>query len=193
MDKSFSQMSALLHAVWPAVSAIDWSQYCGQRASPYDDFGVPKYTGLLMHRSGGGCVGASTVATGFLPRPEKSAVIVVSKTRLLAVHLHIKASMERRNPKDNLWGGGVRTSDNHEISYAITMLPEIGDQTLIAQMMRECNLLIKADWQEVTDPETEHMSAAREYVSMSTDAYNHLKKRVFDIVNDAMPGVRAAA
>lgn len=179
-------MSALLQAVWPAVSAIDWAWFCNQRVSPYDDFGVPKYTGLLMHRSGGGCVGANTVATGFLPRPEKSAAIVAAKTGLLELHPEIRSSMERRNPKENQWGGGVRTSDEVRFSYAITGLPEIGDHLLVSCMMRECSLLTKADWHSVTAHSSEHMLAAREYVDMTVEAYNRLNKLMFDIIQDAL-------
>ena len=101
--------------------------------------------------------------------------------------------MELRNPTRNLWGGGVRSSEDPKVGYAITMLPEIGDNTVIAQMMRECGLLTTADWDEVTDPETDHMVAAREYVGMSTDACNHLRRHVFRIVTNVMPSVREAA
>jgi len=193
MDKYFAEMSALLHAVWPAVSNIDWSEYCDNRVSAYDDAGVPKYTGLLMHRSGGGCVGATTVATGFLARPEKSAIIVAMKTGLLTTHPSIAASMELRNPDRMFWGGGIRSSEEEWGCYAITGLPEIGDHLLMSQMMREYKLLTNTAWKAVVAPKTKHMTEAREYVSMSSDAYIHLRRRVFDIVSIAAGNLRTVA
>lgn len=123
MDQSFEQMQKMLHAVWPAVSKIDWSEYCGKGVAPYDEFGVPNYTGLLMHRSGGGCIGASTEMVGFLPRPEKSAIIVATMTRLIDENPGTTCSMELRNPEENHWGGGIPTSDKTGESDAITGLP----------------------------------------------------------------------
>lgn len=192
MDKSFEQMAALLQAVWPAISTIDWSNYCGQRVSAYDDSGVPKYTGLLMHRSGVGCVGATTVTVGFLPRPEKSATIVAGKTELLEMYPLINASIEARQPDMNLWGGGVR-SNEHSVGYGITGLPEIGDHLLVSQMMREYKLLTNPDWKAVVDPETEHMVEARAYVDMSVEKYNSLKRHIFDIVSTAAVNLQSAA
>lgn len=182
----FSLMSELLQAVWPAVSEIDWSNYCNKGVAPYDEVGVPKYTGLLMHYSGGGCSGASTVQVGFLPRPEKSAITAGKKVALLRDYPHIKSSMERRNPNTGYWGGGIRSSDDPGVNYAITMLPEIGDHLLIAQMMLSCNLLSNADWHLVVGPHTRHMTPALQYVDMSTESYYALQIRISRIVQDAI-------
>ena len=180
------QMSELLQAVWPAVSEIDWSNYCNKRVAPYDEAGVPKYTGLLMHSSGGGCSGASTVAVGFLPYPKESAIKVASKIALLRDRPRIRASMECRNPDKGLWGGGVRSSHNPNVSYAITGLPEIADQTLVAQMMLSSDLLSIADWHVVVGPHTSHMTPALQYVGMPMSAYAALQIRISRIVQDAI-------
>lgn len=187
MDKSFKQMSALLQAIWPEISNIDWSQYCTQGVSAYDDAGVPKYTGLLMHRAGGGCIGASTVAVGFLPRPEKSAVTVTNKTNLVTNRMRgAKTSIEKRDPADNIWGGGVLCSQDENIAYGITGLPEIGDHLLVSEMMWACNILCLDDWNVISDPHSDAIHSARHHVGMSITDYNNLKNRIGTIVEIAV-------
>lgn len=147
MDKSFEQMSALLHAVWPAVSQIDWSEYCTENVTPYDNDGVAKYTGILMHSSGAGCSGASTASAGFLPYPTKSAIIVARKVRLILKKAEAGedciSSMHHRNPDEGFWGGGIRATKTggQILAYAISGLPEIGDHVLMAHMMYELGLV----------------------------------------------------
>jgi hypothetical protein len=183
MDKSFEQMSALLQAVWPAVSNIDWSQYCTKGVSAYDDAGAPKYTGLIMHRAGGGCVGASTVAVGFLPRPEQSAIIVTNKTGVVTDPLNnIKASIECREPDNNIWGGGVRCSTDDKLAYAITGLPEIGDHLLVAEMMWICNILSLSDLNEITNFEFKGVETACDRFGMDITNFDALEQRITEIV-----------
>lgn len=175
------KMIALFLALWPAISEIDWLDYT-DGVTPYDDQGVPKYTGMIMHRSDGKCIGAHTLVVGFLPRPEKSAMIAAAKTGLLRTFPEIKASLERRDPERNLWAGGIRCSHESEVSYAISGLPEVADHLLMAQMMRTCGLLEKQDWQDMTDELSDHMTAARERFDMSPDHYSKLKRTIFNIV-----------
>jgi|GEM_PF-2658560 len=186
MDSSFSQMQKLLHAVWPAVSEIDWSQYCTKGVAPYDDNGVAKYTGLLLHRSGGGCIGASTEVVGFLPRPEMSAIIVATKTRLIDDNPGTFCSMQRRNPEENHWGGGIQSSGSTGQSDAITGLPEIGDHLLNAEMKISNGTLTKDDWEKLTRVDSPFMEPAREYVGMNPYKFADLHERLHAIVEDGM-------
>jgi len=147
MDKSFEKISALLCAVWPSISQIDWSEYCTENVAPYDNDGVAKYTGILMHYSGAGCSGGSTTAVGFLPYPTKSATIVAKKVRLIIEKTEAGedciSSMHHRNPEEGFWGGGIRATetDDQVLAYAISGLPEIGDHVLMAHMMYELGLV----------------------------------------------------
>ncbi|HCC06290.1 TPA: hypothetical protein DEP94_02975 [Candidatus Nomurabacteria bacterium] len=186
MKSSVPQFNKLLQEAWPAISTIGWASF-GKNIVAYDDNGVPKHTGVLSHVvSDGPSMGCNTQALGFLPRPETSAKIVVIKVRLLLASPKCKASMELRNPSVNEWGGGIRSSVNPEEIWALTGLPEIGDHLLCAQVMRECELLTKGDWELITDANTIHMIAAREFVGMSIDQYMALKKLIFNIVSDAL-------
>lgn len=185
--KSFGpEFNKLLQAAWPAISTIGWASFA-DKIVPYDGNGVPKHTGVLSHFvSEKPTVGFNTQVVGFLPNPEKSAGTVVKKTRLLIASPKCMASMEVRNPDANEWGGAIRSSVNPKEIYAGTGLPEIGDHLYVAQIMRECQLLTKEDWQLITDPNTPHMIAAREFVGMSIGQFTALKKMVFEIVNSAI-------
>lgn len=185
MEK-FNEMAALLHAVWPGVSQINWEEFLPYTARPYDEHGVPKYTGLLMHRRGGGCVGASTVPVGFLPRPELAAITAVRKTLLLAENSHVFASMEMRDPSKNYWGGGIRTSDDHSISYAITGFPEIGDHLLLANMMVELKIMRHADYHKVVGPHSKYLSPVLTLAGMDTRTYNTLNHMIAELVRGSM-------
>ena len=181
-----SQFNLFLRASWPAISTIGWASF-GKNIVAYDGTGVPKHTGVLSHYVlDMPTTGFNTQVLGFLPRPEKSAEIVVKKIRLLQAHSQCKSSMELRNPSVNEWGGGIRSSINPKEIRALTGLPEIGDHLYEAQVMRECELLTKGDWQLITDPNTPHMIAAREFVGMSIDQFVTLKKLIFDMVNGAI-------
>jgi hypothetical protein len=187
MDESFEQMSALLRAVWPAVSHIDWSLYCTESVSVYDNEGVPRFTGLLMHRSTGGrIIGASTDAVGFLPRPEKSAATVTNKTTVVLDSIeNAIASITRRDPDQNIWGGGVRCSSDAGVAYAISGLPEIGDHLLVAEMMWTNKLLCLDDFKDITGHEFTGVEAACARVGMSNESYQALKVKIDSIVYEA--------
>lgn len=193
MNTNFARMSALLNAVWPEVSQIEWSQYCGTNVAAYDDSGVPKYTGLLMHRSikGAPCLGATTAAVGFLPRPEKSATIVTTKTKTIFTgNRDVIASIELRDPERGLWGGGIRVDDKTVLdsAYAITGLPEIGDHLLIANMMYRGGLLSSGNYVKLVDSNTSYhpqMANARKYVNMAPSQFKMLGQVIESIVTKA--------
>lgn len=192
-NASFDQMSALLRAVWPAISTIDWLEYCSENVTPYDNDGVAKYTGILMHRSGAGCSGASSVAVGFLPYPTKSAVTVAKKVRLILEKGEARedciSSMHHRNPEAGYWGGGIRGGGIHEAAAgvppsacAITGLPELGDHILMAHMMYE---LGEVDEQRFNCLRELHICGTKEamaYVGMSDQQYVDLCRRIHGIV-----------
>ena len=94
--------------------------------------------------------------------------------------------MERRNPDTGCWGGGIRSSDDPNVCFAIEGLPEIGDHLLVAQMMLSCNLLSNADWHLVVGPHTCHTTMALRYIAMSTEAYYALQLCISRIVQDAI-------
>ncbi|MCY3996160.1 MAG: hypothetical protein OXF07_08465 [Rhodobacter sp.] len=192
MDSDFTSMSALLNAVWPAVAAIDWADYCGKRASPYDNSGLPKYTGLLMHRSGTASIGATTVAVGFIPRPEQMAKVVTDKTRLLASGSK-RSGIEMHNSAEGKWGGAVRSSVNFSEGWSITMLPEIGDHLLLSCMMHRCGLLSEDDWHYLTRSEASWLIGPRNFVDMSTDQFDCLRDHIDDAVRQAMATVEGGS
>jgi hypothetical protein len=193
-NASFDQMSALLRAVWPAISEIDWSEYCTKNVAPYDNDGVAKYTGILMHRSGAGCSGASSVAVGFLPYPTRSAVTVAKKVRLILEKGEARedciSSMHHRNPEEGFWGGGIRGGNINEAAAgiqptacAITGLPELGDHALMAHMMYE---LGQVDEQRFNCLRELHICGTKEamaYVGMKDQQYVDLCRRIYDIVH----------
>ena len=192
MSEIFDPVDQLLAACFPKIAAIDWTHF-GGKLVPYDDSGVPKATGVLMHSTRKPITGINTRAYGFLPRPEKSAQIVVTKVRLLQDNPNAISSMELRNPEINHWGGGIRSSNNSDEIYAITGLPEIGDHLLLAQLMRACDLLTYRNWLFVADRESHHMVAAREFADMSIGRHMELNGHMFDIVQDGRAAIERAA
>ena len=186
MDKSFDDMTALLQAVWPSISKIDWSDFCNRGVEAYNEAGVPKYTGLIMHRAGGGCVGASTATVGFIPRPEQSSIIVTTKTMICTdLAEDIKASIERRDAKNNVFGGGVLCSRDDKVAYAISGLPEIGDHLLVADMMWACSILCLDDFNDIADLEFAGVEDTCARVGMNGQSYEDLKVKIGDIVYEA--------
>jgi hypothetical protein len=188
--QKFLQMQELLKAIWPVLAQIDWALYLPYLAKPYDENGVPKYTGLLMHRRGGGCIGASTFVVGFIPRPEKSALVASKKTRLLEIHKDIFSSMERRDPDTDYWGGGIRASNNPAISYAITGFPEIGDHLLLANMMRACELLSLDDYLQVTNAHSKHLSVVLTSAGMEVETYHKLNQTIINLIDLIMVQIK---
>lgn len=180
------RFNQLLAVAWPAVSTINWKAFGGKFVD-YDDTGVPKYTGIISHSvSGSSTVGPNTQVFGFLPRPEKSARIVVKKIVTLQAVPAVKASIQMRNPDSDQWGGGIRSSYFPSDICALSGLPEIGDHLLCAQIMRDSGILTNEDWQVITDANNVQTDEARAYVDMSIEQFQGLKRLIYATVKAAM-------
>ena len=180
--QTFQQIGTLLKLAWPAVSQIDWSEYCAKSVAPHD--GVPKYTGILMYRGGFGCIGATTAPVGFLPRPELSAQIVLKKTRLCVKDPGTLASIQHRDLSQNHWGGGIRIPGTSQ-AYAITGLPEIADHILLQRLMLISDILDTAACQRLEASVRESLRQAMEFVGMSDDKLEELTSKLAEIVAGA--------
>lgn len=186
MNEIFNRVDKVLTTCLPQILQIDWLQFSSEY-KPCDDTGVPKFTGVLLHATCAPIVGGNTRAYGFLPRPERSAQMVVSKVEMLLKNLDVRASLELRDPKKNKWGGAIRSSANPEDIFAITGLPEIGDHVFMVELMFGLRLLSYPHLRKLADPvRNAHLRAAMAHVGMSGNQHYELTRQINRIIRDSL-------
>jgi hypothetical protein len=187
MTGSFDQLNAVLHALWPEISKMEWTRY-GEKIFAYDE-DVHKYTGIISHFANGvAAPGRHTQVLGFLPRPEKSIQTVVRKVRILEHRPKYCASIEARDPEKGDWGGAIRSSLNPQEIYAVSGLPEIGDHLLVVEMLCQLGMLSRLDsyYLHAVNPAAGPIQKARDDVKMQAGAFNTLHSRLKKSVKDAV-------
>jgi len=183
LDQSFKQMETLLKAVWPAVSAIDWDDYCSKNHKPEPGEG-PWYTGLMLYCSDSKGQQAISVV-GEVSSFEDSKQMVVNKDEALRENPQADSSLELRDPSLEIWAGGRRDDSNRESVWCLTELPDLGDHLLLGPMMRKCSLLTAGNLWGDRDSETPQAKMARVFLGMSCRQYEALRSRMISIVASA--------
>lgn len=183
---TYNRLTALLEGVWPHLLSIDWAEYADNyEPVVFDgDMAVAKSTGVLAHFYYRPILGIYTQSFGFLPKPERSAHVVLKKVEALLRNPNQQASLEMRNPEHMLFAGAVRSSVVSHLIYAITGLPEIGDHLYVSVALQRSGQLSDADYAVLTDPNTPHMTSAREHVGMSELQFKALKRTIESVVDD---------
>lgn len=194
MKSSFPSCAARLHNTlakcWPSLSNVDWAQY-GDKIVPYGANGLPKYTGMISHLVTYAAVdapvtGINTQVYGFMPRPEASLEVLMTKIKLLQGNVNCRASMELREPENGKWGGAIRSTIDSGIIFAISGLPEIADHLMVAIIMQRFCLLSNHDCFELTNGVNGCLVPARHYVGMSLEQFHMMSRDISDIVSHSL-------
>jgi len=183
MDDLSEKINECLQRAWPAISTINWPDY-GEKITGYDpQTNLPKYTGVIIHSVDDGSVcGANTQSHGILLFPATSAQMVMNKVTSLLECRAVQTSIDIRNPKEHIYGGGIRLHGNVSSIYALSGLPEIADHVLIATLMLRCCPLSESLHKNLLSLETNQMNEALNSIGMSPDQYTKLVEHMLDII-----------
>lgn len=167
----------ILAVAWPKIAEINWAAMASE-IRPFDDDGLPKFTGIVAHIHEPGMVmAANTQVLGAMFRVQAAGIALMRQFRRL--------EEDPRLNFDPIDLGVIRSDLETETIVGVIGLPKVANHVLVAQIMKKSGLLSPLAWDSYGSVDEHAVMAALRDDGFDFATYKTLQAEIDSIVSAA--------